>query len=956
MAQTTQSRTDRLRNLERERSYFTQIRKDYETVGDSEKLPRSAKTDVNSNRTVQKARQQLNDKGRLTATEIRELLDFDLQTITPDRGGLHQSSPQRRSQDSKINPEEDVCYAGTAGGLRGKIKVDSAGKHSFIEKSPKHRSVAIKDEVGQSFPQSMHRPYNEEDEEDLEKDGSGDAWKRLITKEQRARAKYYGTDKTLIVLLEEERSRFVQLETNYHKLLGEVQSLQASHMQELRNTERKHASECQVLRKEVTFRTEEAASTRHELERWQQKYRKESSVWLGTNERLEEGVHRFQKQVTEYQHRAAAQEKLYLELEAERRKVGEQLSSKEAEMRKALQMLQSIETDRAADKTRINQLEGQTTQLGRLVAQRNEEAKDLRNALQRKDSEIEDLQQTRRSYHDLRKEHEKVTAREQQHVAEIDKLNAQERSLKSDLQTLSAQQLQYSHDVERLTSIQKGYIDDIEHFKTLEQKLRHEIKEMGVRHGQQMEEISQMDAQCRKHRHDNTRLTQDLVELRTVAGDLRTQIEASAKEIQRLRANEEVLQREKEELIKQRVQATRERQAQQQEVVDLTSAMNDTKRRLEQETAEKHQMKIQNKERLLSVAEKISDLQAALSETQSQLQEFRETEASLRKAARERSDIIQNQELQIEDLQSNMSKIFTQLKADQQSHDAFKEKKKDEIIAVHEKFTAAKAAMEVEVSALRTQISQKSAQMSSMNNEISRLRIEASEATAERFRINGRISELSAAESSYQRQIKFLQATVSQKDQEISVLGIKHQSLAQQLKGLQDEINIYRTGAYGHKDDDLNRLQGNVNELNRKLKTQVDVLLNRDGSGEPGFRRISGRSSRSSSVGTGPVLHPGQSPFTSVLHSGQSPFTPTATSATANLGVSSAIANLPGAEMYPLRGRDGLGSTQTSWDPTMDRGRTRLSKQDGGQQVDYSFTVPDGPMADGYTPNMQYKS
>ena len=75
------------------------------------------------------------------------------------------------------------------------------GKHSYIEKSFKASS-----------PTKKVNP-----------------WNRLVVNTEKSRIKYHGTDKTLIVLLEEERIKYTQLENEYHSLLNHVNELSASH-------------------------------------------------------------------------------------------------------------------------------------------------------------------------------------------------------------------------------------------------------------------------------------------------------------------------------------------------------------------------------------------------------------------------------------------------------------------------------------------------------------------------------------------------------------------------------------------------------------------------------------------------------------------------------------------------------------------------------------------------------
>ncbi|KAI8996687.1 hypothetical protein BC832DRAFT_291644, partial [Gaertneriomyces semiglobifer] len=68
------------------------------------------------------------------------------------------------------------------------------------------------------------------------------------------------------------------------------------------------------------------------------------------------------------------------------------------------------------------------------------------------------------------------------------------------------------------------------------------------------------------------------------------------------------------------------------------------------------------------------------------------------------------------------------------------------------------------------------------------------------------------------------------KDQENQTLLLKQQSLGDHLQALQNEVKIYRT-AHMQKNEDLNRLQSNVNELNRKMferQTSINSYVTAD--------------------------------------------------------------------------------------------------------------------------------
>ncbi|KAJ1552390.1 hypothetical protein HK096_000362, partial [Nowakowskiella sp. JEL0078] len=80
-----------------------------------------------------------------------------------------------------------------------------------------------------------------------------------------SQAKYYSTDKTLLILLDDEREKYSNLENEYYNLLSEVQSLQANHIRDLKLSSRKHESETSSLRENLANKSDNCESLQKEL-------------------------------------------------------------------------------------------------------------------------------------------------------------------------------------------------------------------------------------------------------------------------------------------------------------------------------------------------------------------------------------------------------------------------------------------------------------------------------------------------------------------------------------------------------------------------------------------------------------------------------------------------------------------------------------------------------------------
>ncbi|KAJ3046529.1 hypothetical protein HDU99_009759, partial [Rhizoclosmatium hyalinum] len=244
-----------------------------------------------------------------------------------------------------------------------------------------------------------------------------------------------------------------------------------------------------------------------------------------------------------------------------------------------------------------------------------------------------------------------------------------------------------------------------------------------------------------------------------------------------------------------------------------------------------------NTSRLEAVAEKLNLLQTSLDEHQSQLHELRENESLLRTQLREREEAILEQVHKIDTLEKRIVELEGDLAKEGVALETMRSKKKEELIAVQEKFVAAKAAMDAEVNTLRNQLNAKSAQAAGQSDELARIKIEISELTADRFRLESRLAELTAQDQTSSRQLATLAQLLKQKEQDLYVMGIKHEALVEQVRLLEEELHMFRQSSF-KRDIDMQKLQTNAEEI-KKLKEQAGVLAGRRASMEAVKRQSS---------------------------------------------------------------------------------------------------------------------
>ncbi|KAJ8327986.1 hypothetical protein QVD99_006284 [Batrachochytrium dendrobatidis] len=761
---------------------------------------------------------------------------------------------QQDDQDGSDN-SNNVCFAADEGGLRGKIRLTKDGKHSFVDLdnsggaslSTQHTGLGSnanslskslielarleKSRLKQERLAREHEAnYTRSLSEKRSSPTHSDAFSKLYAKDQKSRAKYLVTDKAL---LEEERARNTHLEEAYSKLLSQVQQLQQAHLQDIRTTESRFHTSTNTLQKALVLKSEETITLSNQLADVQTRYERDLREWNKEKPALILKIDVTEKAWKEADSTLQDTQKRIEELNRLKKDLSERVATREQELIKYAKALRDREGDWMKEKEMRMKIEVKALKLEETLADRNADAKRVNELLEKKQAEIEELSKIRMLLSEAKREIEDLSRREKTHLAEIDQITTRERRLFAEVEDLNSLQRKNTAEISRLNARQATLLQDLETTRITESKQRQELEDMTQKNNQQAQDLIDLEKQARQFQSDGSRLLHDVSDLQAALKEAHTHNQAFEKELQQQRMVCESLKGEKDALLAQTERLEHDREINLRDLDDLNSQVNQLSCRLDAELQAKADIRQQNKDKLVNVSQKISDLQNTLSETQLQLEDLRENESVLRQTVRQREETIRNQNQTIVDTQSKLADIQNQVAKDNQEFDSYKAKKRDEILSIQEKFAGAKGAMEQEINGLRAQLQQKLIQLSSASEEVSKHKVELSELSADRFSLETRISELLASEASYQRQITSLQLTINQKGQEAARMVAKHQGLVDQMRRLEDEMHNYRgnTAATNARDGEISRLQNNMDEISRKLKSQVDLLLDRDFDG-----------------------------------------------------------------------------------------------------------------------------
>ena len=628
--------------------------------------------------------------------------------------------------------------------------------------------------------------------------------------------------------MDDERARNAALEDSYAQLLRQVQQLQNTHLLDLRSSEQRFHNASAALQKALVSKSEELVGLSNKLASSDARYERDSREWHKERVSLLAQVETLSTASAGQINKIADREKRLMEMNKLRKELAERIALREQDLIKYGKALRNREAEFVSEKDMRMKLEAKVHNLEQHQSERDNQFREIQTQLHRKILETEELAGLKIVFHEAKRDIEDFTRREKYYNTEIEQMANRERKLFIQVEQLTAAEKNNTQELRKLGDRQAALVKDLEERQIREERLSRELHESQSRTIKQEGEFVKLEKQFRQAQLDTNRLMQEYSNMQTSLEDTKAANQSLNQELLIWKNKDDLLEKEVEDslakitvLSKDLGSKERECEAQKEEIRMLSE-------KLDHEKQHQNDLRLQSKEKFALVTTKITELQETLTETQTQLNELRSNEKNMRTSLRQKEESMKTQSQVLSEAEAKIQELLSSSAKEAIEFEQFKNRKRDEILAIQDKYTLAKQSMDTEVTQLRHQLQQKHMHYSSLSDEFGELKIVVSELAAIKLSLENKLAELSSVESSQQRQIASLHASISQKNQEISRLATKHVTLSDQTKRLDEELNLYRENTSTARDADINRLQNNMEEISKRLKNQVDVLLDKD--------------------------------------------------------------------------------------------------------------------------------
>lgn len=652
-----------------------------------------------------------------------------------------------------------------------------------------------------------------------------DAFDKIALKDYRVRQKYHLTDKNL---LEDERARNAALEDSYAQLLRQVQQLQNTHLVDLRNSEMRFHAASAALQKALVAKSEELVGISNKLASSDGRYERDSRDWQKERVSFLAQIETLSTASAAQITRIADREHRLMEMNKLRKELAERIAGREQDLIKYGKALRDREADFLQERETRIKMENKATNLEKHQAERDAQFRDLQTQLHKKILETEELAGLKIVFNEAKRDIEDYSRREKYYNTEIEQMANRERQLFSQVEQLTATERKYAQELARLGDRQAALVKDLEERQAREERISQTLHDCQTKLQHQESELGKSEKHLRQSQLDNSRLLQEYSSLQATAQEAQLSTQTLTKNLLISTNNEEVLQKERDNALAKIAALSKDFGAKQRESEDQKQEIRQLSERLEAEKQSQNDMRQQSKEKFGIVTTKITELQDTLIETQAQLAELRANEKAVRGTLRQKEESMKAQNVVLADAEAKIQELLSSTAKEAIEFEQFKNKKRDEILAIQDKYTQAKQAMDYEVTQLRHQLHQKQTQYSSLSEEFGELKAAVSELSGAKLALENRISEMTSTDTSQTRQIANLTSTITTKTQEIARLSAKHSSLLDQQKRTDEELAMYRENNSTARDADINRLQSNMEEISKRLKSQVDDLMDKD--------------------------------------------------------------------------------------------------------------------------------
>ncbi|KNE63892.1 hypothetical protein AMAG_08953 [Allomyces macrogynus ATCC 38327] len=655
--------------------------------------------------------------------------------------------------------------------------------------------------------------------------GHLDTWNKLLEAEKQTRSKYYETPRSLLIMLEEERTKNLQLETDHQALLNELEATKRAYESKIKDLQFARDCDVQALQRSLADKTDECNSLTKKLGSAATKHADDVLVWSARTEKLDGHVAKLQATLQATEARAHKQEKALLEMHAQRKALQERVNHREAELKRWMKQLKDKDHDWLQEKEARMKLEVRVLECDHVLAQRDDTIQGLQAALQRSKTEVEALTAVQAKYELLRRDAELMETKERTLREELDKALAKDRKTVADIEQLQLQQRKFLYELDLVKTREANVARERDDARQLAARQKGEIEMLLDRQSQLLSEVDGAGKRERTLNAELETVRNKYAQAKAALSEAQTKIKDLQQHGANLSARVDQLTTEREAAVQERQQLVTETDTLRRQLKQLEAEVQETEMLLESERRAVMDLKAVTREKTQALKDKghdtarleqtVSDLKQKMAEVTAKLDQERRASQIVRDSNREelerwKSKVevlednlvnseygarkLQDKDVQlraaldrsnatVSDLQLQIARLETELKAQREHTAETAEQKDHELDRVRTALDQVRAEADDHAQALRQVVQERQQQVRAMNAQLDA-------AHDDRDELRDRIRELEMEVKVARETADKLQTSIVGKDRDHTILEMRYKATVESVRRLEDEIKL----------------------------------------------------------------------------------------------------------------------------------------------------------------------
>ncbi|KAJ3374087.1 hypothetical protein GGF31_008303 [Allomyces arbusculus] len=655
--------------------------------------------------------------------------------------------------------------------------------------------------------------------------GHLDTWNKLLEAEKQTRSKYYETPRSLLLMLEEERTKNLQLETDHQALLNELEATKRAYESKIKDLHFARDCDVQALQRSLADKTDECNSLTKKLGSATTKHADDVLVWSARTEKLDGHVAKLQATLQATEARAHKQEKALLEMHAQRKALQERVNHREVELKRWMKQLKDKDHDWLQEKESRMKLEVRVLECDHVLAQRDDTIQGLQAALQRSKTEVEALTAVQAKYELLRRDAELMETKERTLREELDKSLAKERKAAVDIEQLQLQQRKFLYELDLVKTREANVARERDDARQLAARQKDEIEMLLDRQSQLLSEVDGAGKRERTLNAELETVRNKYAQVKAALAEAQTKVKDLQHHSANLSARVDQLTTEREAAVQERQQLVTETDTLRRQLKQLEAEIQETEMLLESERRAVMDLKAVTKEKSQALKDKghdtvrleqtVSDLKQKVAEVTAKLDQERRASQIVRDSNREeierwKSKVevlednlvnseygarkLQDKDVQlraaldrsnatVSDLQLQVARLETELKVQRERTAETAEQKDHELDRVRTALDQVRAEADDHAQALRQVVQERQQQVRAINAQLDA-------AHGDRDELRDRIRELEMEVKVARETADKLQSSIVGKDRDYTILEMRYKATVESVRRLEDEIKL----------------------------------------------------------------------------------------------------------------------------------------------------------------------